>query len=61
VERHGREGYATALREAKGERDLRVEVVTRPISAVTLAVAALFVTTSLMQVAARVKGQDSQV
>ncbi len=35
--------------------------VTRPISAVTLAVAALFVTTSLMQVAARVKGQDSQV
>jgi putative tricarboxylic transport membrane protein len=35
--------------------------VTRPISAVTLAIAALFVATSLMQVAARVKGQDSQV
>jgi hypothetical protein len=36
-------------------------VSTRPISAVTLAIAVLFVTTSLMRVAARVKGQDSQV
>jgi putative tricarboxylic transport membrane protein len=35
--------------------------VTRPISAVTLAIAVLFVATSVMQVAARVKGQDSQV